>query len=466
MAKKTDLKVTRSDLDEIMKKQREFFAAGKTRDVKNRIQHLKKLKQSIKDHEDDIYDALSADFGKPPFETYMSEIGTVLVELGHTISNLKSWAGIKCGKTPLSHLPGRSRIYAEPYGTVLVISPWNYPFNLALAPVIGAISAGNTVFLKPSSASPMTSKVLYKILTGVFPTEWVAVFQEEEVKNFMLDLQYDYIFFTGGADVGKMVMQKAAVHLTPLTLELGGKSPCIVMDDADFTIAARRLAWGKFFNCGQTCVAPDYLLISENAKKPFFEALQKEIKKFFGENPKSSPDFARIISDRHWARVERLLHKGKIVIGGEVDPKTRYIAPTVIDGITPKDPIMQEEIFGPVLPVISISSLDDAINFINARPKPLALYLFTKSGKTKKRVIGETSYGGGCVNDTLKHFANGHIPFGGVGLSGMGSYHGKGSFDTFTHYKSVYHNVNFFDNPLMYAPYTKFAARVIKSVLK
>jgi len=458
--------VKRSDLDEIMKKQRAFFATGKTRDVKNRIKHLKKLKQVIKDNEDNICDALAGDFGKSPFETYISEIGTVLVELGHTISHLKSWAKVKRGKTPLSHLPGRSRVYAEPYGTVLVISPWNYPFNLAMAPVIGALSAGNTVFLKPSGATPMTSKILYKILTSVFPSEWVAVFQEDEVKNFMLDLQYDYIFFTGGSDVGRMVMEKAAVHLTPLTLELGGKSPCIVMDDADFSIAARRIAWGKFFNCGQTCVAPDYLLISEKAKVPFFEAVKKEVNKFYGDNPKSSPDFPRIINDRHWARVEKLLKKGKIVLGGETDFKTRYIAPTIIDGISPKDPIMQEEIFGPVLPVITITSLDDAITFINERPKPLALYIFTSKSKNSRRIINETSYGGGCVNDTLKHFANGHIPFGGVGASGMGSYHGKGSFDAFTHYKSVYYNVTFFDNPFVYAPYTKLAAKIIKSVIR
>lgn len=458
--------VTKSDLDAIMIKQRQFFATGATKDVKNRLKHLKKLKQAIKDNEDNICDALSSDFGKSPFETYVSEIGTILVELGHTISHLKSWAKPKRGRTPISHLPGRSRVYAEPYGTVLVIAPWNYPFNLAMAPVIGALSAGNTLFLKPSGAAPATSRILYNILTGIFPNEWVAVFQEEEVKKTILDLQYDYIFFTGGSEVGRMVMEKAAVHLTPLTLELGGKSPCIVMDDADFTIAARRVAWGKFFNCGQTCVAPDYLLITEKAKKPFFEAVQKEIKKFYGENPASSPDFARIINDRHWARVEKLLHKGKIVIGGESDRKTRYIAPTIIDGISPKDPIMQEEIFGPVLPVITITSLDDAISFINERPKPLALYLFTSKRKNSKRVINETSYGGGCVNDTLKHFANGHIPFGGVGASGMGSYHGKGSFDTFTHYKSVYYNVNFFDNPFIYAPYSKLAAMIIKSVIR
>lgn len=457
----------KTDLYAIMKKQREFFAAGKTRDVKVRKQYLKKLKKAIRDHEGDICDAIHADFGKSAFETYMSEIGTVLVELGYIINHLKSWSKPRRGKTPITHMPGSSKVYAEPYGTVLVIAPWNYPFNLAMVPAIGAIAAGNTVFLKPSSASPATSAVLNRILSSVFPQEWVAVFEGDEVKNSILDLRFDYIFFTGGAEVGKMVMEKAAVHLTPLTLELGGKSPCIVMDDADFKVAAKRLAWGKFFNCGQTCVAPDYLLITETAKKPFFEELRKAVTSFYGENPKASPDFARIISDRHWARVEKLLHKGKIVFGGEVDPRTRYIAPTLIDGISPRDPVMQEEIFGPIIPVITISSLDDAINFINERPKPLALYLFTGSRKTRKRVISETSYGGGCVNDTLMHFANGHIPFGGVGNSGMGSYHGKGTFDTFTHYKSVYRGLTFFDNGfLRYAPYKSIMEMIIKSVLR
>ena len=469
MEKKTGVKAVikkKTDLDEIMSRQREFFAEGRTRDVKVRKGYLKKLRKSIRDHEQDIYRALQSDFGKSEFETYISEIGTVLVELGHTICHIKSWSKTRCGKTPLSHLPGRSRIYAEPYGTVLVISPWNYPFNLAMAPVIGAIAAGNTVFLKPSSAAPATSAVLNKILSDVFPVEWVAVFEGDAVKDSILDLKYDYIFFTGGAEVGKMVLKKAAVHLTPATLELGGKSPCIVLDDADFKIAARRLAWGKFFNCGQTCVAPDYLLISEKSKKPFFEALKKEVASFYGKDPKSSPDFARIISDRHWVRVEKLLHKGNIIFGGEVDAKKRYISPTVIDGIMPNDPVMKEEIFGPVLPVITITSVDDAIRFVNERPKPLALYLFTKNSRSIKRVISETSYGGGCINDTLKHFANGHIPFGGVGNSGMGSYHGRGSFDTFTHYKSVYYNVNFFDNPLIYAPYSKLAAKLIKCVIR
>jgi aldehyde dehydrogenase (NAD+) len=457
----------KTDLEEMLDNQRAFFSTGKTKDVKNRIIYLKKLKESIKRHENEICDALAKDFGKAPFETYMSEIGTVLVELRHIISHLKKWAKPKRGKTPLTHLPGKSRIYAEPYGTVLVISPWNYPFNLAMVPVMGALSAGNTVFLKTASETPETAMVLEKILSGVFPPEWVTVLRGSEVKKFLLDFKYDYIFFTGGPYVGRVVMEKAAAHLTPVTLELGGKSPCIVMADADLALAAKRIAWGKFFNSGQTCIAPDYLLIEEKVKPAFFEEIRKAIKKLYGDNPDAGPDFARIINDKHWKRIEQFLHKGKIVAGGRSDAGERYIEPSVIDGISPDDPVMQEEIFGPVLPAITVKSIDDAVKFINEREKPLALYLFTKSNGVIKKVIGETSYGGGCINDTLMHFANGYIPFGGVGNSGMGAYHGKLNFDTFTHYKSVYYGTaKIFDNPFRYAPYTDFAAKIIKAVLR
>jgi len=399
-------------------------------------------------------------------ETFVSEIGTVLVELSEAICKVKKWSKPQRACTPLTHLPGKSRVYPEPYGVVLVISPWNYPFNLAMAPVIGALSAGNTVILKPASASPATGKVLDKILSEVFPPEYVKVLAGEEVKKTLLDYEYDYIFFTGGPDIGREVMAKAAKFLTPVTLELGGKSPCVVADDADISIAARRIAWGKFFNCGQTCVAPDYLIVTEKNKQLLFDAMKKEINTFFGDNPKVSPDFSRIINDKHWVRIEKLLRKGKIVTGGEKDSATRFIAPTIIDNIKPSDPVMQEEIFGPVLPVITVTSMDEAIKFINDRPKPLALYLFTKNSRLKKRFLNETSFGGGCINDTLMHFPNGHMPFGGVGLSGMGSYHGKKSFDTFTHYKSVFHNVNWFDFPVRYAPYRDSALKLLKIVMK
>jgi acyl-CoA reductase-like NAD-dependent aldehyde dehydrogenase len=453
-------------LKEIIKKQREFFATGKTRDVRVRKEYLKKLKQAVKAREQDIIEALYSDFRKPVLETFVSEIGTVLVELSEAICKLKKWSKPQRVCTPLTHLPGKSRIYPEPYGVVLVISPWNYPFNLAMAPVIGALSAGNTVILKPASASPCTGRVLDRILGEVFPPEYVKVLPGEEVKKTLLDYEYDYIFFTGGPEIGREVMEKASKHLTPVTLELGGKSPCVVADDADIAVAARRIAWGKFFNCGQTCVAPDYLLVTEKAKPQLFEAMKKEINTFYGENPKISPDFSRIISDRHWARIEKLLRRGKIITGGETDAATRYIAPTIIDNVKPSDPVMQEEIFGPVLPVITVASMDEAVKFINERPKPLAFYLFTKSGRLKKRFLNETSFGGGCINDTLMHFPNNHMPFGGVGLSGMGSYHGRKSFDTFTHYKSVFHNVNWFDFPVRYAPYKDSALKLMKMVMR
>lgn len=458
-------KVASENLEKLIKKQRDFLATGETRDVNVRKDYLKKLKNAIKDNEQGILDALYADFRKSNFETYSSEIGTVISELTETIHKVKKWSKIQRVGTPMTHMPGKSRVYPEPYGVVLVISPWNYPFNLAMAPVIGALSAGNTVILKPASASPATSKIMDKILSSVYPEEYVKVLIGDEVKNTLLDYEYDYIFFTGGPEIGRDVMTKAAKFLTPVTLELGGKSPCIVADDADLTIAARRIVWGKFFNCGQTCVAPDYLLVTDKVKKQLFEEMKKEIKNAFGDNPKDSPDFARIISDRHWARIERLLHSGNIVAGGDVDPKTRYIAPTIIDNVKPNDPVMQEEIFGPVFPTITVSSMDEAIKFINDRPKPLALYLFTKSRKLKKRFMTETSSGGGCINDTLMHFPNGHLPFGGVGFSGMGQYHGKKSFDTFTHYKGIYHNVNWIDVPVRYAPYSKLALRLIKLLL-
>lgn len=453
-------------LKEIIKKQREFFATGKTRDVRVRKEYLKKLKDAVKAHEKDIIDALYSDFRKPVLETFVSETGTVLVELSEAICRVKKWSKPQRACTPLTHLPGKSRVYPEPYGVVLVISPWNYPFNLAMAPVIGALSAGNTVILKPASASPCTGKILEKILSEVFPPEYVKVLPGEEVKKTLLDYEYDYIFFTGGPEVGREVMEKASKYLTPVTLELGGKSPCVVSDDADIAVAARRISWGKFFNCGQTCVAPDYLLVTEKVKPQLFEAMKKEIKAFYGENPKISPDFSRIINDKHWARIEKLLRKGKIITGGETDAATRYIAPTIIDNVKPSDPVMQEEIFGPVLPVITVKSMDEAVKFINERPKPLALYLFTKSNKLKKRFLDETSFGGGCINDTLMHFPNNHMPFGGVGLSGMGSYHGKKSFDTFTHYKSVFHNVNWFDFPVRYAPYKDSAMKLLKMVMR
>ena len=462
-AKTTD---SNPDIALTLKKQREFFASGKTRDIKFRKEQLKKLRKAIMDHEQDIYTALYGDFRKPVFETFMSEIGTVLNEISDSIKNVKKWSKTKTGRTPLTHLPARSRMYYDPYGVVLIIAPWNYPFNLLMAPLVGAIVAGNCAIVKTAPASANTSSVIKKILTEIYPEEYVAVFEgDRHVNNELLEKEYDYIFFTGGPIVGRAVLEAAAKYLTPVTLELGGKSPCIVADDADITLAARRIVWGKFFNCGQTCVAPDYLMVSDKIKIKLFEAMKKEIKNFYGDDPKKSPDFPRIITDHHFKRVSALLKNGRIVTGGNTDPSQRYIAPTIIDNITWDDPVMKEEIFGPVLPTITIKSIDHAIDMIRNRPKPLALYIFTKSRKTKLKVLTETSSGGGCVNDTLMHFANGYVPFGGVGMSGMGSYHGEASFRTFSHQKSIIEKSLFLDNPFRYAPYGKLGLRIIKTFM-
>ncbi len=451
------------DIRETLESQRAFFATGKTKDITFRKEQLKKLRQAILDHEQEIYDALYADFRKSKFETFETEIGTVLNELKDAIKNVKKWSRVKKARTPLTHLPAKSRIYSDPYGVVLIIAPWNYPFNLLMAPLLGAISAGNCAMVKTAPASANTSAIIKKILTSIYPEDYVAVFEGgRSVNGALLDEEFDYICFTGGAEVGRIVLQAAAKNLTPCTLELGGKSPCIVADDANLKIAARRIVWGKFLNCGQTCVAPDYLLVSNNVKTKLFELMLKEIKKFYGDNPKASEDFPRIITDSHFERISKLLSSGDVLTGGETDAKTRYIAPTILDNVSLDDPVMQEEIFGPVLPTITIDSIDDAISIINARPKPLALYTFTRSKKTKLKILKETSCGGGCVNDTLMHFANGHFPFGGVGMSGMGAYHGEASFTTFSHQKSIVEKSNFFDNPFRYAPYSDLGVKILK----
>ena len=433
------------------------------KDISFRKEQLKKLRTAILEHEQEIFDALYADFRKPPFETFETEIGTVLNEIKDAVHNIKKWSKVKTARTPLTHLPGKSKIYSDPFGIVLIIAPWNYPFNLLMAPLIGAISAGNCAMVKTAPAAAATSAVVKKILNSIFPDEYVAVFEGgRSINTALLEKEYDYIFFTGGAEVGRVVLEAAAKHLTPCTLELGGKSPCIVADDADLKIAARRIAWGKFLNCGQTCVAPDYLLVSSRVKDKLLDLIIDETKKFYGDDPKSSDHFPRIITDNHFDRISRLLSSGDVIAGGQTDKSERYIAPTILDNVSLDDPVMQEEIFGPVLPVITVDSMDHAISIITARPKPLAMYLFTRNRKTKLKVLKETTCGGGCVNDTLMHFANGHIPFGGVGMSGMGSYHGEAGFRTFSHQKSILEKSNFFDNPFRYAPYSNLGMKILK----
>jgi len=454
------------NLPETLQKQRDFFSSHKTRDISFRLEMLKKLKNAIDEYEERITQAIYDDLKKSAFESYISEIGIVRKELNYSLKHLKIWAKPRRVKTSILHFISSSFIYPEPYGVVLIVAPWNYPFNLLFAPLIGAISAGNCVVLKPSNHSPNTSAVMEEMITRAYGQEYISFFQGgREVNKALWNEKFDYIFFTGNPPLGKIVMEAASKHLTPVTLELGGKCPCIVDREANLDYAARRIAWGKFLNAGQTCVAPDYLLIDRAVKKELIEGLIKSIKVFFGENPEESLDFPRIISDKHFERLCGLMKSGLIVSGGKTKKETRYIAPTILDKIKPEDPIMQEEIFGPLLPVLEYETLEEAVSFINSRPKPLALYFFSENRKKQRMILNKTSSGGGCINDTVVHLASQHLPFGGVGWSGMGAYLGKASFDTFSHYKSILKKSNLLDIKLRYAPY-KGKIKLLKKFLK
>jgi aldehyde dehydrogenase (NAD+) len=395
----------------------------------------------------------------------MCETGLVLNELSYIRKRTAKWAKDKTVPTPLAQFPSRSFRHPEPYGVVLIMAPWNYPFMLALEPVVGAIAAGNCVVIKPSAYSPATSAVMAKLIGEAFDPKYVTVVEGGRAENqALLDQKFDYIFFTGGTTVAREVMAKAAVHLTPVSLELGGKSPCIVDQTANIKVAARRLAFGKYLNSGQTCVAPDYLLVHESVKDQLASELEQNVRAFYGDGPLSCPDYVKMINDKHYQRVQGLIAGEHAVFGGTA--RDGRIAPTLLDGITGDSPIMQEEIFGPVLPMLTYTDLDEAISFITARPKPLALYLFTTDKGTEKQVLSRVSYGGGCVNDTIIHLATPYMPFGGVGNSGMGGYHGKASFDTFTHYKSVLKKANWLDLPMRYQPYTKLNEKLLRMFLK
>lgn len=433
---------------------RQFYRKGITRDVSWRLAKLKELKKSILSRVGDINRALWEDLRKSEGEAYLTEVSMVVGEIDHHVKHLKRWVRGRRVAMPLPFLPSRGRIMYEPYGVVLVISPWNYPFQLLLEPLVGALAAGNCVVLKPSPHAPATAKVIGEIVSAVFEPGHVRVFEGDgQMVNRLLNERFDYIFFTGGARFGREVMEAASRYLTPVTLELGGKSPCIVDRGANIEIAARRIAWGKYLNAGQTCVAPDYVLVPAELETTFVVAVKRAIQRFYGENPADSPDYTRII---HRAAAERLarlmLSSGQIVVGGEVDIEGKYIAPTVMTGVEPDSPLMQEEIFGPVLPVLVYRELDEAIAFVNAREKPLALYYFGTS-KTAKKVLKTTTSGGVCVNDTVIHLANPRLPFGGVGMSGIGKYHGKASFELFSNLKSVVISSSFIDNHFRYAPY-------------
>ncbi|HYW21729.1 MAG TPA: aldehyde dehydrogenase [Nodularia sp. (in: cyanobacteria)] len=442
-----------SDVTAIIGKQREFFQTGKIKDITFRLEQLKILKQAIVENTPAIIEALQADLQKPVFETYATEIG-VVNDIDDAIKNLKNWTKPKKAAVSWKFFPYSAKIYPEPLGVVLIIGPWNYPLQLIISPLIGAIAAGNCTILKPSEIAPHTSSLVAQIIGKHFNPDYIAVVEGAvETSQKLLAEKFDHIFFTGGTAIGKIVMEAAAKHLTPVTLELGGKSPCIIDTEINLEYTVKRIVWGKFINAGQTCIAPDYLLVDQKIKKDLVDGMKKCLKEFYGDNPATSPDYARIISQKQFDRLANLIKDGQIIIGGETNPEERYIAPTLLDHVSLTDAVMQEEIFGPILPIIEYTDITEAIALINSKPKPLALYLFTQNKNLQKQVLQSTSSGGVCINDTVMQVGVSSLPFGGVGDSGIGSYHGKASFDTFSHYKSVLKNYFWLDLNWRYAPY-------------
>ena len=434
------------------------------KDYHERRDMLLKLRQIIRDHEQDIQQALYADLGKSAAESHMTETGVVLTEISYTLKHLKSWMRPRRVRASLATFPGRNYIYPEPYGQTLVLAPWNYPFQLSMLPLIGSIAAGNHCILKPSEQAPAAARLLEEMIDRWVKPERAAVINGgADISQSLLDEKFDYIFFTGGTRIGREVMRKAAENLTPLTLELGGKSPCIVDADADLELSARRIAFGKCINAGQTCVAPDYLLVHESVHDRLLGLIQENWAHFYGSDPLRSPDLPRIVNRRQYSRLMDLMNNETVFAGGEADGVK--IAPALLTGVTWDSPIMQEEIFGPILPVLSFSSLDRAVGEINRRERPLACYIFTEKEEQANSLIRAISFGGGCVNDTLVHLSNPRLPFGGVGNSGIGSYHGKKSFDTFTHYKSVLQKGKA-DFTFRYPPYTEHKTTMLKQFMK
>ncbi|AIF65922.1 aldehyde dehydrogenase (NAD+) [Terribacillus saccharophilus] len=428
---------------DLLMKQRTFFRSGQTKEVQFRIDTLNRLKDLIQKHEQNILDAVKQDLNKSEMEAKRAEVGLVLAEINFTLENLESWAETKEVPTAASHEGAKSFIKPEPYGSALVIAPWNYPFQLAVSPLVGAIAGGNTAVLKPSELTPKTSAILSTIINDNFPEEYLSVVEGEvETSTALLKEDFDYIFFTGSTGVGKIVAEAAAKHLTPMTLELGGKSPTIVHKDANLDEAALRIARGKFANAGQTCVAPDYLLVHSSVKETLLEKLKEVITATYGENIVQNPNFGHVVSERHFDRLAGFLNNGTIAAGGQSDRSQLIIEPTILDSISWDDPIMQDEIFGPILPVITYDDPTDMVDRIVKRPKPLALYLFSEDESFQDEILNSISFGGGAINDTISHMTSHYLPFGGVGASGMGAYHGKASFDTFSHYKSILKRTN------------------------
>ncbi len=456
------------EIQNLLERQRAYYRSGATLPVDFRIAQLRKLYEAIQTSEQDISAALKADLGKSAAESYMCEIGMVLSEITHTLRHVRKYARRRTVPTPLAQFASHSFQQAVPRGNTLIMSPWNYPLLLTLDPLVNAIAAGNTAILKPSAYSPATSAIVERIVAECFAPEYVAVVTGGRAENqALLEQKFDFVFFTGSQAVGKEVLRKCAEHLTPAVLELGGKSPCIIDASADIALAAKRIAFGKYLNCGQTCVAPDYILCESSVKDAFVTEIVKQVKLQYGEAPLENPDYGKIVNEKHFERLLALIDERKVILGGNARKAECRIEPTIIDGVTWEDAVMGEEIFGPIMPILTFNSFDDVIEELKEKDKPLALYLFSNDARHIDRVTRELSYGGGCINDVIIHLATSEMPFGGVGESGMGGYHGKAGFDAFSHTKSIVDKKTWLDLPMRYQPYTnKLYGRLLRLFLK
>ena len=460
--------MTKSQINALLDKQKEYYRSGATIPVKFRVEQLKRLYTAVKKYENEINDALHSDLGKSRYEAFMCESGLALTEISYMIKHVKKFARRKKKHTPLAQFCSKSYIKPVPYGNTLIMSPWNYPFLLSIEPLADAIAAGNTAIVKPSAYSPKTSVIIEKIIMECFSPEYVAAVTGGRLENAaLLECKFDFVFFTGSQAVGKEVLRHTAEHLTPAVLELGGKSPCIVDKSADIKLSAKRIVFGKYLNCGQTCVAPDYILCESSVKNEFISEVINQIKAQFGDSPLENGNYGKIVNEKHFNRLCQLIDESKVVFGGQRDSDSLKIMPTVMDNVTEEDAVMGEEIFGPIMPVLTFDSFDDVVDNLKTKDKPLALYLFSNDKKHIKRVVEELSYGGGCINDVIIHLATSEMGFGGVGESGMGSYHGKAGFDAFSHYKSIVDKKTWIDLPMRYQPYkSRLYEKLLKIFLK
>lgn len=455
------------EITEVFAQQQNYFDTNKTKSVDFRIQQLKKLKKLLKENEGLLNKAIFEDFGKSSFETYITELATIYHEINLAIKHLKSWSKPKRVISNLANFPSRSYVFPEPLGNTLIIGAWNYPYQLSLVPVVASLAAGNTVILKPSELPQQTSAIMAKLINENFPSNYFRVIEGGiKESSVLLEQKFDKIFFTGSTAVGKIVYQAAAKHLTPVTLELGGKSPTFILKDCNIKLTAQRIVWAKFLNAGQTCVAPDYILVDKSIEDKILKALKKEIKKYHNKEISDKSNYLKIINSSHFDRLHQLIDQDKVYHGGQSDLENRTIEPTILHNINFEDKIMEDEIFGPILPVISFSNLEEVIHKVKKRPKPLACYIYSSSKKSALKLIQEISFGGGAINDSIMQLSNSRLPFGGVGSSGMGSYHGKTGFDTFSHFKSILKKSNLIELPIKYPPYSKFKLKLLKFILE